>query len=160
MTPALRVSLVNHRSVLVCAAILFLLACALPALEFRRNETGQDIWWGGQILAFGWLGLFIGQVAWFANPVMIVAALLLFFQRRRICVLCAAVALCLSFDTYSLFAGSIPADEGGVGRLFLTRVREGTYLWQASIGVLAMGALVARAPAVRIASNQPPGISQ
>lgn len=134
----------SRQAVLICGSILFFLACVFPALEFRRNENGIETWPGFQILIIGWMGMLIGQFAWFANPFLLGAALSLFLKRRRACVICAGLALLISLHTFALFGTTVPADEGGVGKLFLQRVREGTWLWLASIVVMLVGGCLAR----------------
>jgi hypothetical protein len=49
----------NRWAVLVGSLILFVVACCLPALEFRKNATGSVVWLGGEALAMGWLGVFL-----------------------------------------------------------------------------------------------------
>jgi hypothetical protein len=56
--------------IMVClSALLFVIACVLPAFALREvvGGTARDDWSGGAILALGWLGLFIGNLGWFAN---------------------------------------------------------------------------------------------
>lgn len=91
----------------------------------------------------------MGQVAWYANPVALLAAVLLILRRRKLSVICAILALLISLDTFSLYDKKISADEGDVNHLYLKRVREGAYVWQASIGVLLVGALVIRSRQVQ-----------
>lgn len=124
--------------------VLFLAACYLPALEFRRNEAGREIWSGGQCLAIGWLGLLAVQFAWLANAWLLLAAVFLLQRRRRDCIISVVLALVFSMHVWVLFNGSVPGDEANVSKLFLTRLREGTYLWQASMVVMLVGAIVAK----------------
>lgn len=134
----------NRNVILTCSVILFVLACSMPALEFRRNEDGFEVWDGGEVLCLGWLGFFLGQFAWLANWPLLASAVLLFFRKRTPSVICAGVALLISLNTFTLFGIEIPGDEGGVNKLFLKSLREGTWLWFASILVMLIGGFIAK----------------
>lgn len=131
---------------LIASTVLFVLACALPALEFKRNEAGIEVWEGIQVAFIGGLGLLLGQFAWLANPLLLGAWLSLLWRRRIPTVLCASLALLVGTHTFALFGQSIPADEANVSKLSLSRLREGTWLWFGSMGIVLTGGLLARMP--------------
>ncbi len=96
-----------------------------------------------QVLGLGFLGPLIGQFGWFANLPAPLAALLLLFRRCFLAAGTAAVSLLLSLHSFALFHQQIPANEGGVGPPYvLQRLGPGFYLWEASLLVLFLGALV------------------
>lgn len=130
----------NRKWVLGCSLLLFIIACNLPALEFRRNENGQEIWNGGATLVMGWLGLFVGQLAWLANGPLFLAMVCLLLRQRRACLVFGGLALLLSCTTWTLFGSTLDGDEGGVNKLILLRLHAGVYVWQASMLVLFVGA--------------------
>lgn len=135
---------------LISSAILFCIACALPAVEFRRNESGREIWSGLQIVIMGWLELLLGHIAWLANPLLAVAAVCLIFQKRLATVIFALLALLLSLETFTLFSGSLPGDEADVNRLYLHQLREGAFFWWGSLIVMLIGGF--RCPVKSLAS--------
>lgn len=130
---------------LICCYILFGLACVLPALEFRRNEDGTEIWAGGIALFNGILGLLMGHVAWLANPLLALGAFSLFHRHRTGAVICAVLALLFSLDTFQLFYETVPGDEAGVNKLYLRQLREGTFCWMGSMVAILIGGIVCEA---------------
>lgn len=131
----------SRKQFLIASVVLYIVACNLPALEFQRNEAATDIWYGGQVAGIGWIGMFVGQFAWFANPLWLAAGILLMARRPRWSIVCTCLALLISLDTWSLYGQELPGDEGGVSKLTLRRIREGTYVWLASFLALLFGAL-------------------
>jgi hypothetical protein len=128
--------------IIACSLILFVTACSIPALEFQRNETGQEIWPGGQALLLGWLGLFNGCFAWLANPLLLVALILLVLRYNIPAAACAGLALLISFNTWVVFSLKLSGDEGGVSTLKLLKIREGTYVWMLSMAIVLAGAFL------------------
>ncbi len=78
------------------AAILFYVACFLPVFETATPEDSVE--WqcrGWEALLLGWAGVLGGCFAWFANPLMVAVAVLLFFEKWHKALLAAnATALC------------------------------------------------------------------
>ncbi|MDB5387033.1 MAG: putative rane protein [Planctomycetaceae bacterium] len=128
--------------VIACSLLLFCMACSMTALEFRKNESEAVIWPGIATLCLGLLGPLIGCFAWFANPFWFVALILLYLQRNVPAAVCAGLALLISCNTWVLFSCDIPGDEGGMSKLILQRIGEGTYLWMASMAVVLVGAFL------------------
>jgi hypothetical protein len=142
--------------VLACLA-LFLVACAAPALEFLdTNAKSLNVMQGFQILLMGWMGVFVGQLAWFANPLFALGLLLLSLRRRTAALVCGTGAMLAAGDTFVLFSQQLPANEGGVGKLILQHLRAGFYFWAAALVLLPLGALILRH---RTESLQKPGPS-
>lgn len=127
----------------ICLA-LFLIACASPALTFRRSSGDMEEWPGFQALVVGWLGLLFKQIAWYANPVMVLSLVFLLFRRWLTAMIIALVALAIAANTLLLFSRDLPADEGNVIKLRLERLSPGFYFWLASIVTIIVGAIILR----------------
>jgi hypothetical protein len=139
--------------VILCSLILFFAACASTALEFTKNESEAVVWPGAAAFFLGALGPLIGCFAWFANPFLLAAMVLLFFRQNFYAGLCAGLALLISLNTWGLFTCDIPGDEGGTSKLILQRIGAGAYLWIGSMAVVLIGAfLVPR----KVTSQAPP----
>ena len=134
----------NRWAVLVGSLVLFVAACCLPAVEFRKNAAGSVVWFGGEALAMGWLGVLLGQFAWLANPLLVFSGPLLALRLRLPAIACAGLAVLFSLNTFVLFGMEVPGDEAGVNKLYLQALREGAWLWFGSLGVMLTGAFVAR----------------
>jgi len=54
---------------------LYYLSLILPAFTAQQNAAPyyveNDVWYGWQVLLFGWAGIFDGTIAWLANPILI-----------------------------------------------------------------------------------------
>jgi hypothetical protein len=121
--------------------LLLVVACATPALVFRRNGTDDETWFGIHALAFGWMGVLIGQLAWFANIVAPIAVLCMLFRRWIVASVLTLIALVLAANTLLLFAQEIPADEAGVNKLVFEYPHVGFVFWIASIFVVLVGSI-------------------
>ena len=129
-------------AVLFVTASVILFACSLPQDGFYTRQLGRadacGPCWG--LLLFGWLGVFTGIPAWLANPAIFWSWLLIWFRRTRgVSLACAVAALCfsLSFMLHDEFL----ANEAG-GRTHITGYATGYWLWNASIGLMVLGALI------------------
>jgi hypothetical protein len=91
------------------------------------------------LLLIGWLGLFLGFIAWLANPLLLMGWLLLAVRQRRSAAACAfAATVCAgSF----LFCKTIVSDEAG-HHSRITGYGLGYWLWLASAAVLLAASLV------------------
>jgi hypothetical protein len=49
------------------ALLLYAISLTLPAFVIHAESPFDDVRYGYEILLVGWAGLFIGQVAWYAN---------------------------------------------------------------------------------------------
>ena len=136
------------RKTLVAAFMLpWMASLFLPTL--RTNDADWDSgWW---LLASGWLGLLIGQVAWLANPLLLLAAVLLLRGRARISLLLIGGALLLLWLQMAM-TGSLVDNEGGIAHA-IERRYAGYWLWMAAVGLGALVSVAAafapRAPAPR-----------
>jgi hypothetical protein len=121
---------------------LFLVACALPCLEFLEGKGKIDIMLGLRALAVGWSGIFAGITAWYANPVWLLGAVMVFWGRPIVGVFAGAFAVVIGLSTRKVIGRELPADEGNVNKMTLVRVHRGYYVWLASFATLTVASLV------------------
>ena len=130
--------------VLFITMALFTIACWFPALNFRRSDSDIQIWRGIHVLEMGWLGLLFKQIAWCANPVLVLSLIFFLFRRWLTAVVIALVALAIAANTFALFSRDLPADEGNVIKLRLETLGAGFYFWMASIVAVIIGSIILR----------------
>ena len=121
--------------VLGVSVILFGIACCLPALEFSKNQDSKDVLSGINVLAVGWSGIFAGVIAWYANVLWVIGLVLGLLGKPKLAAVAGVLALLTGCTTFSLFGQQLPADEGGVNHMSLTRTLPGCYVWLASLAV-------------------------
>jgi hypothetical protein len=126
------------RLILIASVVLFAIACCLPALEFNKSGDAKDVLIGINVLAVGWSGIFAGVFGWYANPVALLALGLGFFGKPKWAAIAGLVALLVGCTTFSMFGRDLPADEGGVNHMTLSRTLAGCYVWLASLAVLPL----------------------
>lgn len=123
---------------------LFLVACALPCLEFLEKNGKVDVMLGLRALAVGWSGIFAGITAWYANPVWLLGVVMSFWGRPLPGIFAGALAAVIGWSTRTVVGRELPADEGNVNKMVLTRVHRGFYVWLASFVVLTIASLAQR----------------
>lgn len=128
---------------LVCLG-LYAISCCLPALEWRKDQSGPDIMLGLRALAVGWSGLFAGVTAWYANPVWLVGLALLAFRRTNLAAAAGVVALLIGLTVFRDIDRELPGDEGNVTKTAIVRVLPGAYMWFASLAALPVAAWLQR----------------
>ncbi len=136
--PAARPVWMPQIIVLSAAAVVYVVACCLPAVSLEN----QEVWHGGRLLALGWMGIFIGQVGWFANVGLLAAALFLLFRWHWVAFILAALSLLVGFQAFSLNQQLLPMDEAGVNHVRVASMGPATHVWLASIALVGIGALV------------------
>ena len=125
----------NRRLVVALALLCWLASLFLPPLLIDdRDSRGLGLWY----LAMGWLGPLAGHFEWFANPMLLVAAIALWRGHPKTAFTCALVA-CLLVMLLPL-RGTIYADEGGHRQAILD-FRLGYWLWFAAPALLVIGAM-------------------
>ena len=107
---------------------LFGLALMTPALFFEARDSML----GFVALLIGWLGLFVGQFAWFANLFWGLGLLLLLLGRPRGAIVVIACGFLIALHTFAVIGKELPGDEGGVTRMVVSGAGPGTYLWLSS----------------------------
>lgn len=128
--------------ILAISLVLFGLACASPTLIFLRNGTSDETWAGYMVLFLGWMGPFIGQFAWYANPLLFLGMITFIFRKWLATLVFIVLTLLMAANTFLLFFQEVPADEAGVNMLTLQNLHIGFYLWTASILTIGIGALI------------------
>jgi hypothetical protein len=138
------------------ALLLYVAACAAPALEFDQIENaarGPNIMKGYEAALLGWQALFVGNFGWVANLPFAVSLGFLLTGSWRPAAVCSGIALLLALDSLLLMGDRIIADEGGVTHMVLSRLHLGFYFWIASIAVALLGSVwLRRASSRRSAS--------
>jgi hypothetical protein len=137
-----------ERKVTRAVCLLFLLACFLPCIDCRSEVPSSDPGFpdftagrhlGLMILLLGWGGGNQG-VPWSANVFLALGLLFLGSRQPRPAAALGVIASGLGLTTWALNSFSRPHEY---------RMLVGYYFWQASLLVLAAGALwVSRRPAL------------
>lgn len=112
---------------------LFLLSLALTSL-FTSGDDIQGYW----ILVLGWIGLIIFQFSWFANPLNLLA-LLLVNQRPVVALLLSTLAFILASQTFVFV--EIPTGTS-TGKIHIKELGLGFYIWYLAQGLFLLGFLV------------------
>jgi hypothetical protein len=64
----------------------------MPAFVIHADRPFDDVRYGYEVLGLGWLGLLIGQMAWYANLLFAVILLSIHFRRYQAAAVLAAIA--------------------------------------------------------------------
>jgi hypothetical protein len=94
--------------------------------------------YGYHILLLGFLGVFIGMFAWYANPLMLLALVLSKFKKRLAAVIVSISSIILALQSYALKA--IPFNESSMDARnlnFVDHLGFGFYLWMGSLIVFS-----------------------
>jgi hypothetical protein len=134
--------------VIAPSVLCFVAACATPALVLDGKE--HTVMFGAQALLEGPLAVLIGQLSWLANPLWLLATLLVLLSRFKGATAVSLAAFAVANHAWALFGREIPGDEGGVTKLYLTSIHLGFYLWLLSFLILATGAAIARTGTARL----------
>jgi hypothetical protein len=128
---------VNRANWIVLALVLFLVACAVPAIHLGKMDHARaHDEFGLKALLFGWIFLVGGNPAWLANPLLLAGMVCLACRRDVSAIVLGVAANLCALTTWLLI-------DPTFGPLLV-----GYYLWQASCLVLSVGAFRAwRMPA-------------
>jgi hypothetical protein len=130
------------RSLLLATIVLYVVACCLPALEFKNSDKLNDIMLGLRALAVGWSGIFAAVVAWYANPIWLLGVILGLLRKPIPAAIAGVLAVAIGLTTFSLLGRELPGDEGNVTKTMVVRFLPGCYVWMASLIALPITALV------------------
>lgn len=129
---------------------LLLLSVVVYAAALVQEEAfcvdGQCANWPGYaILLFGALALGDNpaNLAWLANPLLLVAWIATWLGRRALAVIAGLAALALAVSFF--FAGTVITNEAGIANP-VTGMRLGYWLWLASGAMASVAALLAGKP--------------
>jgi hypothetical protein len=130
------------RVVLLVALVVY--AACLPFDAFCVDGKCSD-WPGWSILAFGWVytGSTDANTVWLANPLLLLAWILVLLNKRMAAILFSLGALGLAF-TFLAHESVITNEAGLAGAI--TGVKGGYWLWIASMVVTLVAALLIRPP--------------
>ncbi|TSC26034.1 hypothetical protein [Corallococcus sp. Z5C101001] len=116
------------------ASVLFLLACATPAMTVLTSSgQREEEMWGAVLLLMGWLGAFTFQLGWYANPLLVLTLILLLMGKDRGAIWTGVAASLLGLSSLSWYFNPVPANEGGGQDLNLLYPSIGFYLWMFSL---------------------------
>ena len=116
------------------STILFVISLFLPALLFEEVDPVT----GGTLLGWGWWGLILGNPAWCANPVFLIAILVFLFKKHGFALIGGSVAFTLGL--FSFFASEYYFNEAsstpitGLGLAF--------YVWMLGFAMFIGGSLL------------------
>lgn len=128
------------RVALVLSVILF--AASLTQDAFCVSGICSD-WPGWSILLFGVLG----HTSWFANPLLLASWIAALFARRLPALVLSLAALGLAGSF--MFETSVITNEAGMANP-VTGLREGYWLWLASMASAVIAAFFARKAPVKL----------
>jgi hypothetical protein len=127
--------------------LLYALACALPVLDFLKEDgspTPESPMLGFVLLFIGWLGILIGQFAWLANLGWLLSMILLLLRRWVASLVTTVLTMLVALHTFALFTQRVPANEAATDYLRLQQVKIGFYVWLVSFLVIGISALILR----------------
>jgi hypothetical protein len=131
----------GHLIAVAIAGGLYGVALVLPALVFSRGSA-LETKPGYECLLMGWMGIFVGQFAWFANVPLVIAALLTLLRKHIAAAILASLAVAIGQLTWMLYLAPLPGDEGGVTKLDFQYPHAGFFVWIASMMSLFVSSIV------------------
>jgi hypothetical protein len=120
--------------------VLFALSLFKDGYFVERGDSITSAGSAWLLLLIGWMGLFLGIIAWLANPLLLVGWLLLAGRQPRAAAVCALAATVCAGSF--LFYKTMITDEAG-HRSRITGYGLGYWLWLGSAAVLVAASLVA-----------------
>jgi hypothetical protein len=118
------------------SVLVYVVSLFLPAVVYNTGLAGNpDL--GYEILLQGWLGVFQGIVAWYANCLFLFGLLYLYLRMYKLATYFSLFALALGLQ--SLFFSVKYLDESGVNTATVDHLGPGFYLWMLSFALLAIG---------------------
>jgi hypothetical protein len=120
----------------IIAGLSLAMFCAslfLPAVRFvyAPGRETQRVDTGLMCLAFGWTGLFVGSIAWLANPAYFLGLILLGMQQTS-ATTWLSVAWLLGLSTTIQMVLPFTGDEAGISRKLIVP-QAGFYVWMLSL---------------------------
>jgi hypothetical protein len=122
--------------VILVSLVLYAAACVTPAMVFDK-----ETYYGYQVLLMGWMGLFLGQIGWYANLLWLLSLLLAFFRRWLLTLIMTVLTVLVASDAFSFVGAKVPLDEGNVNSMIFNYYHVGFYLWLASLAAVGLGAV-------------------
>lgn len=115
----------NYWEILAKLLIIAGLICFSLSLYSVALFTSGDDLYGIWVLLIGWMGIFLFQLSWFANPLNLLALLIL-SSKPKLSLLLTMIAFLLA--TQSFFFSEIPTSLNQE-KIFMKEFGIGFYLW-------------------------------
>jgi hypothetical protein len=129
-----------HSPMLLSLA-LYGLSLALPAFDFLNRGEFNDVpdgaltlMPGWEVLAIGWLGIFVWQFAWFANIAYLVSLCFWLGRAWRTAAILGLITIGLGLNTLFLFVQELPSNGAGA-TMYLQSLQPGFYCWIFSLSI-------------------------
>jgi hypothetical protein len=122
----------TKRILLTAAAVAYVASLFLPGIL-----TSSQALHGIYILWNGWMGPLVGEFAWYANPLFLLAAWLILRDRVNPARICAFLSLALGLTSF--FAKEWWFNEGSGTPI--QSLDLGFYVWLLSLTLMAMASL-------------------
>lgn len=123
-------------AVVLASLFWFVLACLTPAMLFDiKAYSGFDV------LLLGWMGIFLGQFAWFANLFWLLSLLLAGLRQWLLALIAIFLAFLVAMHSFTFFGTEVPLDEAFVNTMIFQSYRIGFYFWLLSFVVVALGSI-------------------
>lgn len=131
-------------ALLLTDVIVFVVACCLPALQFKNSNGVFDVMLGLRALVVGWSGIFAGVIAWYANLFFGTGLLFALLRKPLLATAASVIAVAIACTTFSLVGRELPADEGMVNKTAVVAILPGCYVWIASMVFLPLAAYLGK----------------
>jgi len=124
--------------------LLYLAACCSPALLFTTvardslTPVTHDTMWGFQVLLKGYLGIVLGIIAWYANPLWLAALLLARFQWLKAAFAVALASLVVALTTFLAIGKDLAVWASDQYHQHLSAPLPGCFLWIASLAAVPL----------------------
>ena len=128
----------NYWEITAKLLVIVGLICFSLSLYYVALFTSGDDLYGIWILLIGWMGLIIFQLSWLANPLNLLALLLL-SSKPKMSLFLTMIAFLLASQTF-LFM-EIPTGLNQE-RIYIKELGMGFYLWYAANGIFVIAALI------------------
>jgi hypothetical protein len=137
---------------LICLALslmFFWISLLTPAIEiiYHQGHRRGEVYWvyGIYLLLEGWLAIiFMRQFAWLANVTLAMGWVTLACNWRIAAGILAGLSILLSFHTLEMYRIPIPGADSPMNSQLLNRLGLGFFLWNLSMVLVILGALLER----------------
>jgi hypothetical protein len=130
---------------LIISLLLYVIACCSPALEVTITTTREHLtpvthetMWGVQLLMRGFMGIFFGIIAWFANPLWVVALLLISSKCVKAALAVSLAAFGISCTSFLAIGKDLAVWESDMYHQHPSALLPGCFLWIASLAVVPL----------------------
>ncbi|MFA7277659.1 MAG: hypothetical protein WC101_01555 [Candidatus Gracilibacteria bacterium] len=125
--------------ILYWASLLsYFVALSAPAIILKYDEGWPNeslVWYGYNVLASGFLGVFVGQFAWFSNITLVVVLMLINSGKYRAGMYWAAAGFILGLQSLQLH--TFYRNEGG-DEYIVDYLGIAFYFWETSFALMAL----------------------